>query len=90
MQKRETPTVGKRWGQERGKNRIVGKEDNIHIFFAVQGFSGCVPCATCPYSRIVRFSKTKFRHQCGRDRQWLEACGVHECRQEPEGGHRDA
>lgn len=54
MQKRETPTVGKRWGQERGKNRIVGKEDNIHIFFAVQGFSGCVPCATCPYEGTAR------------------------------------
>lgn len=87
MQKRENPAGGP--GLKKN-TRCAGREDNTRLPLAAQGLSGCVPCTTCPYFRIVRFSKTKFRHQCGRDGQWLEACGVHECRQEPKGGHRDA
>jgi len=84
MQKRENPAGGP--GLKKN-TRCAGREDNTRLPLAAQGLSGCVPCTTCPYSRIVRFSKTKFRHQCGRDGQWLEACGVHECRPEEGGRH---
>lgn len=83
MQKRENPAGGP--GLKKN-TRCAGREDNTRLPLAAQGLSGCVPCTTCPYFRIVRFSKTKFRHQCGHDGQWLDRCGVHECTAMQEGG----
>ena len=84
MQKRENPTVGKRQGLKKG---IADKEDSTCFPLAGQGFSSCVPCASCPHFRVVRFGLHKFRHQCGHDGQWLDRCGVHECTARQEGGN---
>lgn len=46
MQKRENPAGGP--GLKKN-TRCAGREDNTRLPLAVQGFSSCVPCATCPH-----------------------------------------
>lgn len=78
MPQKKTPTGLNRQGQD--EKTVVTDGMNItRLPLALQGFSSCVPCATCPYFRIVRFSKTKFRHQCGRNGAWIGNGGVCQC-----------
>ena len=85
MSQKRTPTGLNRQGQD--EKTVVADGMNITLIpVAGQGFSACVPCASCPHFRVVRFSSKRFRHQCGHDGAWLECCGVHECTAMPEGG----
>lgn len=79
MTQQKSPTGSNPQGKKRNVNVMDDGMNTTRFPLAGQGFSGCVPCANCPYFRIVRFSKTKFRHQCGRDGAWIGNGGVCQC-----------
>jgi hypothetical protein len=79
MTQQKSPTGSNPQGKKRNVNVMDDGMNTTRFPLAGQGFSGCVPCANCPYFLIVRFSKTKFRHQCGRNGAWIGNGGVCQC-----------
>ena len=53
-------------------------------------FQIAYPCQRCPDFMVVKFSRSKHRHMCGRSGAWLEASGVLPCVRRKGGSHDDA
>lgn len=53
-------------------------------------FQTAYPCQRCPDFMVVKFSRSKHRHMCGRSGAWLEASGVSPCGRRKGGSHDDA
>lgn len=50
-------------------------------------FQTAYPCRSCPDFAVVKFSRSKYRHMCGRCGVWLEASGVFRCPVRKGGSH---
>ncbi len=86
MTQKKTPTGLNRQGQQ--KKSKTDREENTRFPVALQGFSACVPCASCPYFRAVPLASGRVRRVCSFHGIRVGVYGVPGCEfMQPEGGH---
>lgn len=83
MSQKKSPSGDNRKGLKKG---IADKEDSTRNPFAGQGFSSCVPCASCVYFKAVPLDSGRVRRLCTFHGVRVGIAGVPGCEFMQEGG----